>query len=154
DAEEAVLRARLHRSEGDSPHGQLARVRESRTVDYAAVRNLKQLALHIAFNRFYEGELSRGTPRAGAFRAFVPQNEGWVVDYALFRALKDAHRGVAWWKFREDLEGRRPKALAEARVSLAREVLYHQYTQWITHTQWYDARARLRAIGVEIMGDL
>ncbi|MFT3772134.1 MAG: 4-alpha-glucanotransferase [Minicystis sp.] len=154
DAQEALDRARLHRAPGDSAYTQLARARESRTVDYAAVRTLKQHALRAAFNRFYEGELLRGTPRAAAFRAFVQQNETWLADYALFRALKDAHQGVAWWDFRPDLRDRRPKALAEARVTFAREVLYHQYTQWTAHTQWYDARARLRAIGVEIMGDL
>jgi 4-alpha-glucanotransferase len=155
DAEISIERARIARgTQGDSSYGQLARARESRTVDYASVRGLKQQALRIGFSRFYEGELLRGTPRAAAFRAFVQQNEGWLADYALFRALKDAHQGVAWWEWGDALKDRRPKALAEARVALTREVLYHQYAQWIAHGQWYDARARLRAIGVEIMGDL
>jgi 4-alpha-glucanotransferase len=154
DAEEAVERARLHRGQSDSAYAQLARARESRNVDYAAVRTLKQHALRVAFGRFSEGELSRGTPRAAAFRAFVQQNEAWLADFALFRALKDAHGGVAWWDFDPSVRDRRPKALAEARVTVAREVLFHQYAQWIAHTQWYEARARLRAVGVEIMGDL
>ena len=154
DAQDAVDQARLHRTHGDSSYGQLARVHESRTVDYATVRELKQRALRVAFDRFHDGELLAGTPRAAAFRAFVQQNESWLTDYALFRALKDAHKSVAWWDFHKDLRDRKPKALAEARVSLAREVLHHQYTQWIAHAQWYDARARLRAIGVEVMGDL
>jgi 4-alpha-glucanotransferase len=154
DAQEALDRARVHRAPGDSTYGQLGRARESRTVDYATVRTLKQHALRVAFTRFQEGELRCGTPRAAAFRAFAQQNEGWLADYALFRALKDAHQGVAWWEFHADLRDRKPRAVAEARVTLSREVLYHQYAQWMAHTQWYDARARLRAIGVEIMGDL
>src|SRR5262249_28947835 len=117
-------------------------------------RTLKRHALKIAFARFYEGELLRGTSRAAGFRAFVQQNEGWINDYALFRALKDAQGGVAWWAFREPLRDRRPRALSEGRVEHAREVLYDQYAQRIAHLQWYDVRARLRAIGVEIMGDL
>jgi 4-alpha-glucanotransferase len=52
------------------------------------------------------------------------------------------------------LRDRRPRALAEARVEHAREVLYFRYVQWLSHGQWYDARARLRALGVEVMGDL
>jgi 4-alpha-glucanotransferase len=157
DADDALARARTTRVThvgGDSSYAQLARVRESRTVDYATVRTLKQRALRVAFDRFYEGELLRGTPRAGAFRAFVQQNESWLSDFALFRALKDAHAGVAWWDFHGDLRDRRPKAVAEARITLRREILHHQYAQWIAHSQWYEARARLRAMGVEIMGDL
>ena len=154
DAEIALARSRVERTMGSSAYGKLARAMESTTVDYAGVRALKQQAMRTAFARFYEGELMRGTPRAAAFRAFVQHNEGWINDYALFRALKDSHRSVAWWDWSEALRDRKPKALAEARVDLARDVLHHQYAQWIAHQQWYDARARLRAIGVEIMGDL
>jgi 4-alpha-glucanotransferase len=154
DAQAAVDRARVPTRQSDSPYALLARARESRDVDYGAVRSLKQQALRVAFGRFYEGEIASATPRAAAFRAFVQENESWLPDYALFRALKDAHEGVAWWTLPEPLRDRKPRALAEARVSLAREILYYRYVQWIAHTQWYDARARLRAMGVEIMGDL
>jgi 4-alpha-glucanotransferase len=132
----------------------LAGARESRIVDYAAVRKLKDHALRVAFDRFYDGELIPGTPRAAAFRSFVQQNEGWLADYAIFRALKDVHGGAPWWEWSEPLRERDPRALAQARVELSREVLYFRYVQWLAHTQWYDARARLRALGVEVMGDL
>ena len=154
DAQAALDRARLHLHQSDSAYAVLGRARDSRDVDYGAVRSLKQHALRVAFSRFYEGELLPGTPRAAAFRAFVTQNESWLVDYALFRALKDAHGGVAWWDFAEPLRDRKPRALAEAKVEHAREVLYYRYVQWLAHGQWYDARARLRALGVEVMGDL
>lgn len=154
DVQAALERPRKRQSAGDPSYGQLGHARESGNVDYAAVRTLKQHALHVAFGRFHEGEIFRDTPRAAAFRAFVHHNEGWLSDYALFRALKDTHRGVAYWEWPEALRDRKPRALAEARVALTREVLYYEYVQWVAHTQWYDARARLRAIGVEIMGDL
>jgi 4-alpha-glucanotransferase len=156
DVAAAVGRARVaSRSAGsDSAYALLARARESRQVDYGAVRSLKQQALRVAFGRFYEGEVLAATPRAASLRAFAQHNETWLPDYALYRALKDAHAGVAWWDFSEALRDRRPKALAEARVAHAREIQFYTYLQWLAHTQWYDARARLRAIGVEIMGDL
>ncbi len=156
DVDAAIDRARMHRPEalGDAAYGLLSRARASSAVDYAAVRSLKHHALRVAFGRFYDSELARGSARASAFRAFVRENELWLTDYALFRALKDAHEGAAWWEWTDGLKHRRPKALAEARVKLAREITHHQYLQWIAHTQWYDARARLRALGVEIMGDL
>jgi 4-alpha-glucanotransferase len=153
DAQAAVDRARLS-PQGSSAYALLGRARASRSVDYGVVRQLKEHALRTAFGRFYEGELIAGTPRAAAFRAFVQQNESWLTDYALFRALKDANGGAAWWEWSLALRDRRPRALAEARVEHAREVLYFRYVQWLAHGQWYDARARLRALGVEVMGDL
>src|SRR5262245_52751767 len=119
DVQAALDRARLHRPEalGDSAYGLLARARQSRDVDYGAVRSLKQQAFKVAFGRFHEGEILRSTPRAAAFRAFTQQNEIWLADYTLFRALKDAHQGVAWWQWSEPLRDRRPRALSEARVS-------------------------------------
>jgi 4-alpha-glucanotransferase len=155
DAQAALDRARaLTAPAGDSAYGLLGRARESRNVDYGAVRSLKRQALRVAFGRFYEGEILRSTPRAAAFRAFAQHNEGWLGDYALFRALKDFHQGVAWWEWPEPLRDRKPRAMAEARVTHAREILYHRYLQWLAHVAWYDARARLRAAGVEVMGDL
>ena len=164
DVHAAVERARISRpaqyggtsssqGQGDA-YGLLARARASTAVDYGAVRQLKQRALRVAFDRFYEHEHLRGSPRSAALRAFAQSNEGWLQDYALFRALKDAHEGRAWWDWGDALRDRKPKALSEARVRLAREALYYEYVQWLAHTQWYDARARLRSIGVEIMGDL
>src|SRR4051812_13718908 len=70
DVQAALDRARLHRPEareGDSAYGLLARARGSRDIDYGAVRALKQQALKVAFGRFHEGEILRGTPRAAAF---------------------------------------------------------------------------------------
>jgi 4-alpha-glucanotransferase len=157
DAQTLLDRTRLHRPEAreaDSNAALLARARASRDVDYAAVRSLKLHAYRTAFGRFYEGELMRGTPRAAAFRGFTQLNEAWLADYALYRALKESQDGAPWWSFAEPLRERKPRALSEARVAFAREIVYYQYLQWIAHTQWYDARARLRAIGVEIMGDL
>jgi 4-alpha-glucanotransferase len=154
DAQAAVDRSRLQKAPGDSVYAILGRARESVNVDYAAVRKLKQHALRVAFGRFHEGEVLSASPRAAAFRAFCQHNEPWLADYSLFRALKDAHQSAAWWEWPEPLSSRRPRALAEARVTHAREVVYHRYLQWMAHVQWYDARARLRAIGVEIMGDL
>ena len=132
----------------------LARARASATVDYEAVRALKREALGRAYCRFREHEIEPNTARAQELAAFRAAHREWLDDYALFRALKDAHGGSAWWDWSEALQRREPAALAEASARLEDAVLAHVYTQWLAHAQWADARARLAAIGVEIMGDL
>lgn len=132
----------------------LSRAQASRSIDYEAVRTLKRQALRFGFQRFVEHDLGKSSPRAATFHAFRAQNREWLDDYALFRALKDAHNGVAWWDWSEAFQQREPSAIAAAREHLEQEIFYYAYVQWLAHTQWYEARARLASMGVEVMGDL
>jgi 4-alpha-glucanotransferase len=132
----------------------LERARASSRIDYGAVRWVKRQALARAFDRFVDRELEQDSPRAAAFRAFVVTESGWLEDFALYRALKDRHGGVAWWDWPASLAAREPAALEEARRGLARAILEHQWMQFVAHEQWSAARAALAAAGVEVMGDL
>ncbi|HEY4121602.1 MAG TPA: 4-alpha-glucanotransferase [Byssovorax sp.] len=132
----------------------LERARAREGVDYGAVRRIKERAHAFAFRRFLAEELAAGTARARDLLAFVDARRAWLLDYALFRALKDANGGRAWWDWPKELRERRPAALAAARAELAHGVLFYEYLQWSAHAQWAEARAALRAIGVEVMGDL
>jgi 4-alpha-glucanotransferase len=61
---------------------------------------------------------------------------------------------VPWRAWPVALRDREPAALDDLRRQLARDVLRHQYWQWVAETQWQDARAAARALGVEVFGDL
>ncbi|MFO0761634.1 MAG: 4-alpha-glucanotransferase [Byssovorax sp.] len=138
---------------GDAGALLLSRARQSDRIDYEAVRVLKRQALRYAFERFLQHDLKRSTPRAAAFLGFRARHQEWLADYALFRALKDAHGGVAWWDFDAKLRDRVPAALAEARDVHEKQIVFYEYLQWLAHSQWFDARARLASMGVEVMGD-
>ncbi len=132
----------------------LTHVRQTETIDYPTVRRLKNGALLRAFERFYELEWQRETPRALALREFVASQAWWIEDYALFRAIH-AHEGEGpWTTWPEPLQRRKPDAIDRARRELMREVLYRQYLQWIASTQWIAAREVARSHGVGLFGDL
>ena len=132
----------------------LEEARASHHVDYGKVRFLKNRALRFAFERFQETEYANDTQRAQDFKAFVSHEQHWLDDYALFRALKDSHRGVAWWDWIASAKNRDYESLNKTRAKLGDEVLYFQFVQWIAHAQWDAARSKLHKRGVEIMGDL
>ena len=132
----------------------LEAARASSTVDYGAVRSLKQRALRFAFQRFQEREEAARTPRAQALDAFIEAHAEWLPDYTLFRAIKDTEQAAAWTAWPGPLRAREPAALEEARRRLAPSIRYHAYTQWLARTQWDAARAALRGADVELMGDL
>lgn len=132
----------------------LDRARLAATVDFAAVRHVKQRALGAAFEWFDGHEWCRDTERARQLRAYLEQESWWLDDYALFRALRERERHRPWTEWPEALRRRDPEALAETRVTLAREILYYQYLQWLADTQWRAARAAATANGVALFGDL
>jgi 4-alpha-glucanotransferase len=132
----------------------LEKARGAAGVDYPAVRALKKQALRFAFERFLEGDVKRHGLRAAAFSAFVEQHREWLRDYALFRALKDTYEGKAWWDWPEPLAKRDEAALEEARGRLEKEILFYEYQQYVAHAQWGEACSKVRARGVEVMGDL
>jgi 4-alpha-glucanotransferase len=132
----------------------LDRVRRAPGVDYATVRRLKQAALTAAFERFREDEWRRDTYRARSLKAFLAVQAWWIDDYALFRAIHGREQNRAWTEWPEPLRHRDRDALDRARQELSREVLLHQYLQWVADTQWQEARAGAAAHGVSLFGDL
>ena len=138
----------------ESDRSELARVRGDAHIDYAAVRRLKNRALRLAFDRFYDLEWTRNTDRRGAFQVFLASQAWWVEDYGLFRALLESNENRSWSEWPEALRRREPTSIDEARRGLFREVLFYQYLQWIADGQWRRARESAAAHRVALFGDL
>jgi 4-alpha-glucanotransferase len=132
----------------------LERVRAAETVQYGPIRALKERALRIAAEHFVVAEIGRGTPRAQSFARFLTEQSWWLQEYALFRAVHVHQRESSWTEWPDGLRRHEKSALADARDSLANEVLFRQYLQWLAQTQWADAHAAAKAAGVALFGDL
>jgi 4-alpha-glucanotransferase len=131
---------------------QLAAARRSLAIDHDLVRGVKQPALRAAFEEFECRHEQPGSERARAFQAWCDEQSWWLDDYALFRALHAQHDERGWMDWPAPLRDREPAALARARVSLSREIVYRMWLQWIADTQWHDAKAQSKP--VSLMGDL
>jgi 4-alpha-glucanotransferase len=130
----------------------LGAIRGQRRVAYGAVRSLKEEALRGAFLHFMEHEWARNSPRAEGLRTFAHVQSWWLDDYALFRALLHMTGGQDWREWPEDVRRHDQATLAMVSREYSREVLYRQYLQWLSHTQWEAARER--AEHVRVFGDV
>jgi 4-alpha-glucanotransferase len=120
-------------------------------VDYGAVIAFKLPLLERAFHRFKE----RASPSARRpFSAFCRREGGWLDDYALFAALKEAHGGAAWHEWEEEIALRRPEALARARERMAAPIEARRFVQYQFFRQWAALKRHAARAGVEIMGDV
>jgi 4-alpha-glucanotransferase len=131
---------------------QLAEVRAAPSIDYAAVRGLKQAVLRQAFRHFQDAEWRVDSRRASALRTYVREQAWWLDDYSLFRALHARYDERPWTEWPRPLRCREQSALDDARAELADDILFRQYIQWIAAGQWRSARAD--AGQVRLFGDL
>jgi len=88
----------------------------SDVVDYEAVILFKNRLLETAWTNFKAGERNDLRPAYDEFRV---QQEHWLEDYALFRALKAKYNGAYYLAWPAELVQRKEDALASARRELA-----------------------------------
>ena len=119
--------------------------RDASRVAYDVVRQLKARVLRRCFDRFVTNEIAGCSHRAEDFARYVEEERWWLDDYALFRALREQHGRVGWTEWPAPLAAREPEALNEARRTLASEMRYRQYLQWIADGQWSEARTHARS---------
>jgi 4-alpha-glucanotransferase len=84
-------------------------------IDFGEAHNAKDQLLRKAYERYTK---TTDTALRSAFETFAQQQAHWLDDYALFRALKDAHGGVAWNEWEPALVRRTPAAIERAREQL------------------------------------
>ena len=119
-------------------------------VDFGPVIQWKRALLDRAAERF------RAQPdavHAAEFAAWCAQHAGWLDDFALFMALKDAHGGASWGEWPAALRRREPAALDAARAAHAARLHAHRFSQWLFFRQWHVLREHAHARGIAIMGD-
>ncbi|HKV35278.1 MAG TPA: 4-alpha-glucanotransferase [Pyrinomonadaceae bacterium] len=88
------------------------------------------------------------------FETFALREAHWLDDYALFRALKDAHNGVAWNDWAPEFASREPTALAGAREQLREEIEAQKFYQFLFFKQWFALKDYCNDRGIKIVGDL
>jgi len=123
---------------------------DKHAVDYEAVGEYKRDKLRTAHERFGETATEDDQAALDEFRA----EESWVDDYALFRALKTKHEGVAWVDWPEPIRTRDPDALESAREELGEEVEYRTLLQYWFDKQWQAFKNNAEEAGIKLVGDV
>ena len=121
-------------------------------MDFVPMEAHRMARLREAFQRFH-GKPD-GFGGALSFAEFTAENESWLDDFALYRALKRAYGGGAWTGWDRDLRERRPAALEASRRELADEVAFEKFAQYVFDAQWTRLRAYASERGVALIGDV
>ena len=112
---------------------------------FAQVRDLKEIALWIAFRQFVSDEWDERSIRAGDFAAFAHRERWWLDDYALFQACAAEWPGGSWRDWPATIARREPAAVNEVRRHLGRRMMFEpvSYTHLRAHETVLDLVCRL-----------
>jgi len=88
------------------------------------------------------------------YQKFVEENSDWLLDYALFMAIKDSKNGVSYLEWEEDIRLRQPDAMEKYREKLSWEVNFYQFLQYEFYSQWKKLKNYANRSGVQIIGDI
>jgi 4-alpha-glucanotransferase len=121
------------------------------TVDYGRVVELKARLCSRAWENFQSAAAPALRP---AFEAFCVRNTGWLEDFALFMALKDAHGGASWLQWPAEYRMREPAALKSARRQLAIRIGEHRFRQFLFFHQWDHLKRHANSQGLRLIGDV
>jgi 4-alpha-glucanotransferase len=120
-------------------------------VNYGPVINFKNHLLNQAWEHFQKG---RGAALRASFERFVADEAGWLDDYALFMALKDAHQGRCWQNWPEPAKHKQLDFVKKAKTDLAKGIGLHQFRQFLFFRQWQRLKSYANQQGIRIIGDI
>lgn len=119
---------------------------DPRRVDYARIYTYCFHVLRTAFARF--------DCTNADYQAFCQAQADWLPDYAMFMALKDAHRGKPWDQWEKPLAMRQPEAMEQAEVIYDEDIAFYSVLQFWFYEQWQSLKSYCNEKGVTIVGDI
>jgi 4-alpha-glucanotransferase len=120
-------------------------------VDFSYLIPWKVKVLDAAFGRFRTSGASRLRDDLETFRT---EHASWLDDFALFMALKEAHRGARWDEWPEAQRRRTPDTMAISRREFADGVERQAFRQFLFFRQWHALRRHAESKGIRIIGDV
>ncbi len=120
-------------------------------VDFVTVEAFKRKLLKRSFEAF---DGVRGLRLRQPFEAFCTEHSGWLDDFSLFMAIKEAHGFTAWNTWEDDVRKRRPQAMERSSRVLERDIRRYKYEQFVFFEQWSELKRRCAAKNVRLVGDI
>jgi 4-alpha-glucanotransferase len=123
-----------------------------RASDCSAAMRFRESRLRKAFKSFHRNGSAK---LRDDLDSFVHQHHAWLDDFALFSALRIANNGKSWsaWPA-AGIRLRHRASLRDARRTLASEIRFHEFVQFLFDRQWNALRAYAHSRRIGLIGDI
>jgi len=115
-------------------------------VDYA----LKKEKLRLLWDVYLAEDLSEELN----FEEFQQKNFYWLLDFALFKVLKDNHQGKPWYEWEERFKNRNSQALSDFQQDNIEAITFQMWLQWVLFKQFKAASDYAAKNNIYLKGDL
>ncbi len=122
-----------------------------RFVDFGPVINWKVTVLDRAFERFTS---EKNTVIKKEYQAFCENEKDWLLDFALFMAIKETQGGVSWDHWPEDLRKRNEAAIARFAKTNKDSIEKQKFRQFLFFSQWQKVHDYAHSKNIQIIGDI
>ncbi len=116
-------------------------------VDYAFCYNQKRKAVQMAYNHIVE-------KNTDVLYTYSNEERDWLMDYAIFMALKDLHNGQPWYLWEDKFKTRDRSAIGEFMREHSKEVGYYICEQFLFEEQWKTRKKQINDMKIGIIGDM
>ncbi|MEO6051584.1 MAG: 4-alpha-glucanotransferase [Pyrinomonadaceae bacterium] len=120
-------------------------------VDFGGVYEWKNRLLPKAYEGFHH---ITSVDLRGKFEAFCQENEMWLDDYALYRAIKATQDQKAWYEWPKELKLRDKSALLAVFETLFDDIQAQKFYQFLFFRQWFAVKEYANQTGIKIVGDI
>ncbi len=119
----------------------------SSQVDYGKLYVNRKIVFKKVFENF-----QKNIP--ADFDLFCKENAFWLDDYSLFMAIKDAHNGVSFDNWKDNLRRRDKTALKKWSKDCGENIFYYKMLQYLFFNQWFALKNYANDNGIKIIGDI
>jgi 4-alpha-glucanotransferase len=85
---------------------------------------------------------------------FARDNAHWLDDYSLFTAIHESQGNKPWTSWPAELRLRKAAAIDGVRKTMADEIAFHQFVQWIFDQQFCALKKYCNDLGIGLIGDI
>ncbi len=120
-------------------------------IDFGAVYEWKRELLKLAYEGFHH---VTSVDLRGKAETFYQENESWLDEFALFKAIKASQAQRPWGEWPEKLKMRDAVALTTAGEYLFVEIQAEKFYQFLFFRQWSAVKERAAELDIKIIGDI
>lgn len=88
------------------------------------------------------------------FNSFVLNNKYWLIDYAVYKVLKEKNNFKSWEEWKTNHRQYNRKTAAGIIKNYKKKIYFHYWIQWQLYEQMKEVKSYASVKGVLIMGDL
>jgi 4-alpha-glucanotransferase len=87
-------------------------------------------------------------------KKFKRENAYWLLDFALYKVLKDYHKASAWWDWEPKFRNKQKSAMENFQIEHTDKIEFQIWVQWQLYKQFKEVKEFAQSKRVLLKGDL